>query len=225
MDARARKSFKDELAYYSAELTAARDDAVAPADKGKPAKRLTAHQQHLRDWMDHEVIARDIWARLKASSPDLDAQAFIRAVLKARTRALGIVKSLAIHKAERDRVLSRSAERAADCFSGRLSLTEIAERLECMADNLRDLDDWHTHTVPPDYPLPRRLQGSDQHRARRLFVQAVGRMVREHSGEWRDADVASLAEIAFPTLGEISEENVRAMRRAAGGELDRRFMN
>jgi hypothetical protein len=207
-------SFTDELKAYSVRLTRARDAAVAPRRRGRPTNRLTAYQQHLCDWMEDDR-AQDIWARLKERAPNLEPQDFIREVLAARARAVGTVKSVAIHKAGRTYWMHKYGTAAAALFSSRHNLSEIADKLEYMAEGLRDLDE-HYAFMARHHGLEEEVsrQGCDDRRARRLFVRQIAWLLYKHCSEWRDGDNKALTEIAFLALGEVDEAQIRAMRRA-----------
>ena len=97
-------------------------------------------------------------------------------------------------------------------FASRLSLTEIASRLEDFAKGLRDWDD-----SPPGLFVPSGVKVSrkDQSglRVRKIFVQQVSDFLHKHCGQWRDWEVLVLTEIAFPGQ-RLDEEQIRTMRRS-----------
>jgi len=70
---------------------------------------------------------------------------------------------------------------------------------------------------PPDNfsPVARGIPRSDKggSRARTLFIRDQSERIHHNTGQWLDAEVATLTEIVFDVHEIITEESVRAARR------------
>jgi hypothetical protein len=194
--------------HYGKSLIAVADISHLGKEQPKSAKRLTAHQQHLHDWIEDER-AQEIWSAITKRAAAADAQEFIRSVLKARSEARGLIARLAHRKAERAATLDRCANIAAKLFASNCSPSEIADRLESMADSLRDLDEFWAFLIPDDVEVSRKDQSGT--RERKLFAQQISRIVHKLCEQWRDSEVAALTEIAFPGCA-VDEEQIRKWR-------------
>jgi hypothetical protein len=171
----------------------------------------SSRRRHIERWRADDR-AEDIWNKLKAAIPDLDPSEFIRLVLKARQDALSLTARLAATRSERDYWLPRDAKELLRLhqllLSGRMSPAQIAWRLENLAACLRLID--NPFSIPDDVEFSREdVKGS---RARKLFVQILGRHFRGRCGQWRDAELAVLTQIAGLAEGDFDSKAVAQLR-------------
>jgi hypothetical protein len=211
-------SFKDELARYDAKLIRATEDYLARYDqhakykvklKRNPDAKLTTTRAHVDRWMK-DNRAQKVWTIIKNKAPALEAQEFIRTILKARSNAVGLVNRIAHHNGKYEYWKKRYSKEASELRTTKLPLEEIAERLEAMASDLRDLAEFRAYDIADDLKVSRQdLNGS---RAMKLFVQSVSILIHEISGERRYGELATLTEIAFPSH-KLDIEKIRDLLR------------
>jgi hypothetical protein len=172
--------------------------------KGKP---VSASRAHIGRWAK-DGRAQEVWATIKENAPNVDAQEFIRLVLKARSDVVALVNRIAMGKDYRDYWIDKYSRATSRLWSSKRSLAAIAQELEVMADGLRQL---HEHfSIPQDAAVSR--EGTYNARARKLFARRLSSFFHELFGQWRDWEVLVLTEIAFPGQ-KLDEDQIRAMRR------------
>jgi hypothetical protein len=185
-------SFKDELRSF-------------------PWPKSSAIRQHLTRWRD-DYRAEEVWQKIRANSDSISAEEFIRAVVRARCDAAGLIHRINSYVRDRAHAISLHEAKTAKALASTQSLSEIADALDGAAKDFRvigraidrDLDEL------PANVITRKDQAGSL--TRRMFYLAVGTFLYEKCGRWMDTEVTALADIAFPGT-ESTIDQVRAARR------------
>jgi hypothetical protein len=189
--ARPSTKFKDELRKYPG--------------------RGSAIRAHLQRWLDHDQT-ENVWRKISRAADQLKAEDFIRFVVAARGRAVGLVPTLDFHGEVSRRYLAAHEARIKDALKSNRSLSEIADVLEEAASDFRLCDNLLDQRLSglPANAVSRKYGNGSQ--AKRAFCLAVGEFLNEKSKKWMDAEVATLVDIALDLAEATTIDQVRAMR-------------
>jgi hypothetical protein len=182
------------------------------------SKRRTMDQQHLHTWMK-DFRAQEVWTALKNSRPDINAQEFIRNILRTRRVAVATVNRMALHKFHREQWKKKYRRGTSELLASnsKFSWQEIATELRAIADECDDLHLIGELSRQGESRLQVSKKDQKGSRAPMLFAQQVSKLLLRLCGRWHDQEVLILAEIAFPKFRwskNNAEEQIRNWRRS-----------
>jgi hypothetical protein len=169
----------------------------------------SARREHIDRWIEDPRV-QEVWERLAAIAPDLEAKDFIHVVLMLRQRAASAVAQRKFYIEECNSWRAKYDKKLKRLACSRIPDLELAGQLQEVATGLQ-LNATILSFIPevPDGDFSR--QDKDGSRVRELFELELGRYFQDICGQWLDWEVAALTEIAFPGK-HISEDMVRQMR-------------
>jgi hypothetical protein len=194
---------------FLSELTDFRNSRHPPRKPGSSGpdglgNRNSADMDLLGRWIG-EPRAEEVWAKIKHKAPTLLPSEFIQAVLKARRSAGASVTRMRGFNNEFADLRKRIAERLS-ASQAASSPIEIAAFLEDAAGEVRMLHrTYFGSSYQVTFPLKR--EGSNDGRSRAAFYALMSGYFKKHCGGKHYAEIAVLAEIAFPGK-EVDEDDV-----------------
>jgi hypothetical protein len=170
----------------------------------------SARRDHIDRWIEDPRV-QEVWEKLIAVAPDLEAKDFIHFVLMLRQLVAGAVprkhcvEECNSWRVKYQRELKRLVSSPVSDLELASQLVEVAEGLHVNATILSLV----TEVQDGDFTRP----DKDGSPARKLFELELGRYFQDVCGRWLDWEVAALTEIAF--AGEAtSEDEIRELRQA-----------
>jgi hypothetical protein len=157
-----------------------------------PRPKSSAIRQHLDRWLD-DPIAEGVWRKISKLAHNLEAEELIRQVIRARSRAAGFKPTLNQYAGIREWTLHSHRQQIKAALASKLPLHEIAKVLEIAAAEFLTIDEFYSSRL--EGAVRRKDQNSSL--MRHAFYLQVGSFLHQQCGRWMDAEVATLADIAF----------------------------
>ena len=189
--------FKDELRKY-------------------PWPPSSAIKAHGKRWIDACEANRnqqeEVWRRVSRAIPELSPGEFIKFVIRARCRAVGLPAFLA--QAAREPTAEEIKQRIKRALNSKKTPSDIADLLETAAFSIRNREAFSEVYLEglPSTVFSRKTDVKAQ--ALRAFCLVLGDFFKQRSDQWLDEVVPTLADIALDRKNEpTSIETVREFRK------------
>jgi hypothetical protein len=178
-----------------------------------PSSAIKAHGKR---WIDaceaNPNQQEEVWQRVSRAIPDLSPRDFIKFVIRARVRAVGLPAFLA--RDDREPTAEEIKQRIKRALNSKKTLSEIADLLETAAFSIRNREAFSEVYLEglPSTAFSRKTDAKAQ--ALRAFCVVLGDFFKQRSKHWLDEVVPTLADIALDRKNDpTSIETVREFRK------------